>query len=244
VRELLADHGRAPQTGDEEPELRPPTSRWQHLLARAPLRVDPGRSGAVAVGLAVLVAALVTGWWLLSQRPHEVPIPASAGVRALSDAPTPVGTGEQPATPSPSLRIVVVDVAGRVHRPGLYRLPDGARVNDALRAAGGPLHGVDLSSLNLAAKVIDGQQILVGAAQAGTPPAAAAGTASSQPGTVSLNSAGLEQLETLPGVGPVLAQKIIDWRTANGGFTSIDQLTDVSGIGDVTFAELEPLVTL
>jgi competence protein ComEA len=243
VRQLLADFGVEPghysEPGDAAP-VAPLPSRWERLRARTPVRLDPGRNGVIAVGVAVVVAAMVTGWWLLSQRPREIPVEPNGAV-SLSGAPTPVGTEGPPVTGAQTPAIVVVDVAGRVHRPGLYRLSAGARVNDALRAAGGALRGVDLSSLNLAARVVDGQQILVGAG-----PPADAGTASPTGtyGTVSLNSAGVEQLETLPGVGPVLAQKIVDWRTVNGGFTSVDQLTEVSGIGDVTFAELEPLVSL
>jgi competence protein ComEA len=155
---------------------------------------------------------------------------------------------------------VVVDVAGKVRRPGLYRLALGARVDDAVRAAGGALAGIDLSSLNLAAKVVDGQQILVGVqgapggavggpGTAGGAPiggggVAAAPAASGGGGLVDLNSATLEQLETLPGVGPVLGQRILDWRTAHGNFATVDQLNDVSGIGDVKFAALKPLVTV
>jgi competence protein ComEA len=139
----------------------------------------------------------------------------------------------------------VVDVAGKVRRPGLYRLRTGSRVDDAVRAAGGALAGVDLSSLNLAAKVVDGQQILVGVAPpaGAAPPAAPGGGPTATAGPLDLNSASLDQLETLPGVGPVLAQHIVDWRTAHGGFTSTDQLNDVPGIGDVKFAALQPLVT-
>ena len=252
MRELLHEYGRE-STGDDEPvPVRAPAgSPWQSLLARVPVRLDPGRGGAFAVGLAVVAAAVVTGLWLLAQRPQAVPV-ASSGV-PLSSAPTPVGTdpvgSAAPSTPSsatPSGTLLVVDVAGKVRHPGLYRLADGARVDDAIRAAGGALRGVDLSSLNLAARVVDGQQILVGQpvpVVAGGPDSAAGGTSAS-PAPVSLNTATLEQLETLPGVGPVLGQNIIDWRTANGGFSSVDQLTEVSGIGDVTFAELQPLVTL
>jgi len=254
VRELLSEFGRE-STGEPDPAPPPRApigSPWQALLGRVPVRLDPGRNGAIAVGIAVVVAAVITGLWLLTQRPHAVPVAASGA--ALSAAPTPVGTGvtssaatptTSPATTSSTL--LVVDVAGKVHRPGLYRLPDGARVDDAIRAAGGALHGVDLSSLNLAARVADGQQILVGhpgAGGAGGTPAGGAGDPSGPAAPVSLNAATLEQLETLPGIGPVLAQNIIDWRTANGGFASVDQLTEVSGIGDVTFAELQPLVTL
>jgi competence protein ComEA len=229
-----------------------PVSRWRHVLDRLPVRVDPGRRGALAVGVAVVVAALVTGWWLLSQRPQSVPI-SSVGAQ-LSSAPTPAGT-DAPAT-SPSILgtsasttaarapLVVVDVAGRVRHPGLYRLPDGSRVDDAIRRAGGPLHGVDLTSLNLAARVVDGQQIVVGGPAVGAAAPGAAPVTSADAAPISLNTATLEQLESLPGVGPVLGQNIIDWRTANGGFASIGQLTEVTGIGDVRFAQLRPLVTL
>jgi competence protein ComEA len=256
VRALLNEYGRE-STSDTEPAsapaVRAPTHlSWQSLLTRVPVRLDPGRSGALAVGLAVVAAAIGTGLWLLAQRPHTVPIAASGG--QLSSAPTPVGTGTGEssaaatgATVSPSAALLVVDVAGKVRRPGLYRLPDGARVDDAIRAAGGPLRGVDLSSLNLAARVVDGQQILVGRPApglAGGAPGAGTGATTESTAPVSLNTATLEQLETLPGIGPVLAQNIIDWRTANGGFASVEQLTEVSGIGDVTFAELQPLVTL
>jgi competence protein ComEA len=144
---------------------------------------------------------------------------------------------------------VVIDVAGKVRRPGLYHLPAGSRVDDAITAAGGPRRGVNLSTLNLAAVLVDGQQILVGVpGQAPAPvgaPGVAAGSADGAPiAPVSLNTATLEQLETLPRVGPVTAQKILDYRAAHGSFTSIDQLKDVSGIGDVTFAGIAPLVTL
>ena len=251
VRALLSEYGHEP-SGDTaaSPSARAPTSSaWQSLLGRIPIRVDPGRSGALAVGLAVVVVVGITGLWLLAQRPHAVPVAATGG--QLSSAPTPVATAalSSPASPAPSPTgtLLVVDVAGRVRRPGLYRLPDGARVDDAIRAAGGPRRGVDLSSLNLAALVADGQQILVGQQASGGGAAPGAGTGLTTTGVaapVSLNAATLDQLETLPGIGPVLAQNIIDWRTANGGFHSVDQLTEVSGIGDVTFAELQPLVTL
>jgi len=233
--------------------LAPPTAWWHRLAARIPVRLDPGRGGALGVGVAVAMAAVLTGLWLSAQRPHSVPV--SAAAPQLTSAASPVGTGglDLAASTAPpavtGATRVVVDVAGKVRRPGLYRLPAGARVDDALRAAGGPLRRVDLSSLNLAARVVDGQQILVGVAggpAAAGPPAGgpAPAPAASSTAPVSLNSATLEQLEALPGIGPVLAQEILDWRAANGGFTSIDQLTQVSGIGDVTFADLRPLVTL
>lgn len=141
----------------------------------------------------------------------------------------------------------MVDVAGRARRPGIYRLPAGARVYDALRAAGGARPGVSTLSLNLAEPLRDGEQIVVGGP---APPASggsavsggASGGASGTPAVVDLNTATLEQLETLPGVGPVLGQHILDWRDAHGRFNSVDQLQQVSGIGDVRFAQLKPLV--
>ncbi len=146
---------------------------------------------------------------------------------------------------------MVVDVAGKVRHPGLYRLPVGARVDDAVRAAGGALAGVDVSSLNLAARVVDGQQILVGIAPpagAGAAPTGGAagpgGAAGTSAGPVDLNTAGLDQLETLPGVGPVLGQHILDWRTAHGRFATVDQLLDVTGIGPAKFAALRALVSV
>lgn len=153
--------------------------------------------------------------------------------------PTPAATGPP----------IVVDVAGKVRRPGIYTLPAGARVYDALRAAGGTRRGVSTVSLNLAAPLRDGQQILVGRAAVPGPTGEGAygtdagGASSATPAVVDLNTATLEQLETLPGVGPVLGQHILDWRSAHGQFASIDQLREVSGIGDVRFAQLRALVT-
>jgi competence protein ComEA len=222
------------------------TTVWERLAARVPVRLDPGRRAAVGVGLAVALAAVVTAIWLAAQRPHSLAVPARP---SISGAASPVGSAALLPSAGPvassTPAIVVVDVAGKVRRPGLYRLPSGSRVDDAVRRAGGTLRGVDLSSLNLAARVVDGQQILVGApAVAPAPaPAGSAGTPAMAAGPVSLNSATLEQLEALPGVGPVLAQHIVDWRSAHGGFTSVEQLNDVPGIGEVKFADLRSLVT-
>ena len=125
-------------------------------------------------------------------------------------------------------------------------LPAGSRVVDAIRKAGGARPGVDLTPLNLARVLVDGEQILVGAAAA---PGVAA-SAASQPGAasdgalVNLNTATLEQLDTLPGVGPVTARRIVDWRAAHGAFTSIDELLEVDGIGEKTLADMAPRVTL
>jgi len=149
---------------------------------------------------------------------------------------------------------VVVDVDGKVRRPGIVELAEGSRVIDAIKEAGGLAHRGDTGALNLAEVLIDGQQIVVPAvgevpaaggdvipgATAGEPPAPGSGAV----GSVSINSAAQAELETLPGIGPVLAAAIVEWRTQNGGFTSVEQLQEVSGIGPVTFAELAPLVRL
>ncbi|MFD9908286.1 helix-hairpin-helix domain-containing protein [Streptomyces sp. NPDC059063] len=145
---------------------------------------------------------------------------------------------------------VVVDVRGKVRSPGVQRLPAGSRVADALRAAGGVRPGTDTDDLNRARLLVDGEQVVVGG-PAPTGPGAVAGGAAAAPtgapgaattGPVALNTATAEQLDTLPGVGPVLAQHIIDYRTEHGGFRSVDELREVTGIGDRRFADLQNLV--
>ena len=209
-------------------------------------RFDPGRRGVGAMGLVALVSALVAGVVVVRSRPHEivappvvaagVPVPgrptaggaASAGV-ATGSAAT-VGTAAGPSAP-PS---VVVSVGGRVPRPGLLRLPAGSRVDDAVRAAGGALPGADLGALNLARRLVDGEQI-----QVGVPQSAVAPGASGPAALLDLNGATLQQLDALPGIGPVLAQKVLDWRTEHGRFGSVDQLREVPGIGESKYAELK-----
>jgi competence protein ComEA len=144
-------------------------------------------------------------------------------------------------TPPPEL---IVHVAGAVVQPGLYRVPDGSRINDAIAEAGGAKPKAALDLVNLAAPVADGQQILVplrGSQAPGTPGSPGAPV----PGTtVHLNSATLEQLDELPGIGPVTAQQILDYRTANGAFQSIDELDAVPGIGPARLEQMRPLVDL
>ena len=174
-------------------------------------------------------------------------------------APAPSGS-DSPAARAAEL--VVVDVAGRVQRPGIVTLPLGARVADALDAAGGPRGRVDLTTLNLARVLLDGEQLLVGVEPAVPPPAPTgdvptgdvptgdvpgptSGSTSSAAGSlVNLNTATEAELDTLPGVGPVTAKAILAWRTEHGSFTSVDELLEVSGIGEVTLEELRPLVTV
>ena len=156
---------------------------------------------------------------------------------------------------------VVVDVEGKVRRPGIAVLPAGSRVADALEAAGGARPGTDLQALNLARVLVDGEQLLVGTdppvgvaagsltgpsapAVPGTAPPGAATGAGPPAALVNLNTADQVALETLPGVGPVTAVAILEWRTQHGAFTSVDELLEVSGIGDATLAEIAPHVTL
>jgi competence protein ComEA len=204
------------------------------------IRLDAGRRGVVAVGLALLLVAAATAWWVFLGRPRAsaVPVITSARGPAASSTAAAAGPSSVPAS-------VVVDVVGKVKRPGVYRLRSGARVQDAVQAAGGTTAGADLSSTNLARKLVDGEQISVGLATAqvsGT--TGSSGDVTGSGGLVDLNTATAEQLDTLPGVGPVLAQHILDWRTAHGRFDSADQLRDVSGIGPSKFADLRPLVTV
>ncbi|TAM89870.1 MAG: ComEA family DNA-binding protein, partial [Jatrophihabitans sp.] len=208
--------------------------------------------------LALLAVVAVVGggtaWWVLSGRPSEVSVRAVAG--PAPDAPTavpghalgaPAPSRSAPGVPAVATPVdLVVDVAGQVLHPGVYRLPTGSRVVDALRAAGGALPGVSTASLNLAAPLRDGQQVALGVpAASDTAPGADPGGSGSAPGgPVDLNTAGREQLQSLPGVGPVLAQHILDWRAEHGRFTGVEQLTEVSGIGPAKFAALRAHVTV
>jgi competence protein ComEA len=131
-------------------------------------------------------------------------------------------------------RDLVVHVAGAVERPGVYRLPAGSRVTEAVRRAGGFAHGANRDAINLAARLSDGQQVVVAHAGAAAAPAAAGG----QSGPISLGSATVEQLDQVEGIGPVTAQKIIEFRDQRGGLSSIDQLDEVTGIGPATMESL------
>jgi len=160
--------------------------------------------------------------------------------------------GVAAASPAPD---VMVYVCGAVRSPGVVRLPAGARVTDALELAGGPTAKAELAAVNLAAQVTDGQQILVpergatAAAATAAGDAAASSTAGSAIGTapaalININTASLEELDALDGVGPSTAQKIIDYRTANGGFKTIEEIKEVPGIGDAKFAAMQGSITV
>jgi competence protein ComEA len=189
-----------------------------------------------ALGLAALlllaVGYAVQHFWL--SRPEAVAVPAATATGSVAPSPT-HGPSGPPGAPAPT---VVVDVAGKVGHPGLRTLPTGSRVADALRAAGGALPGVDTDGLNLARVLSDGEQILVGA------PPGQGGAGSAPAGLISLNQATVEQLDTLPGVGPTLAQRIVQYRSQHGPFRSVDQLREVSGFGERMFADIKGLLTL
>jgi len=136
-----------------------------------------------------------------------------------------------------------VDVAGWVRRPGVYEFHEGDRIIDAIEAAGGARRGAALESLNLAMPLVDGTQVLVPRAVAGGASGAVASGSASM-GKVNINTATASELEALPGVGEVIAQRIVDYRTANGPFGSVDELIDVSGIGESTLASMRELVTV
>jgi competence protein ComEA len=168
----------------------------------------------------------------------------------LRSLPRPVDVSAPVAAPAPTpstAPALFVHVAGWVRNPGVYELREGDRVIDAIRLAGGPRRRADLSVLNLAAPLTDGQQVLVPRPAADGPPGAVPTpgiTPGSSPGLVNVNTATAEQLETLPGIGEVLAATIIQYREEHGPFTSVDQLLDVSGIGEVTLEEIRELVTV
>ena len=189
------------------------------------------------VGLVALLAVTLGGaslWYVRSlPRPVEVAAAPSGG------------TASAPASASPSPEVVVlVDVAGWVHRPGVYEFTEGARVIDAIDAAGGARSGALLEALNLAAPLTDGTQILVPReGQEGVAPAPVTGGAVAG-GLVNVNSAIATELEELPGIGEVIAQRIIDYRTENGPFATVDELVDVSGIGDAILESIRELVTV
>jgi len=184
----------------------------------------------VLITIAVAAGVLLT-WWLLSERPRT----SAPGPVSLTADTSPSAS----ASPSGEL---VIDVVGKVRRPGIVTLPAGSRVHNAVAEAGGLRGKVDASTLNMARVLTDGEQILVGVEPVAGP--SAAGTAASGGSArISLGTATLEQLDTLPGIGPVTAQAIIDHRTEHGPFTSVDDLLDVKGIGEKTLADIRDQVT-
>lgn len=204
-------------------------------------RVGLGAGPLAIVAVLVAVGLGATAWWVV--RADTAPVAPVAPLPA-TDLASPAAPADE-ATPAAS-ETVTVDVAGKVRRPGIAVLDAGARVVDALRAAGGARSGVDLTDLNLARVLVDGEQIMVGVAApvVGLPSAAATAPGAPTGTLVNLNTADSVALESLPEVGPVTAQAIIAWREENGGFTAISELLEVNGIGDATLAAIAPFVTV
>jgi competence protein ComEA len=267
-----------PDSPDEDADLKPdedPNSllpRWLPDASQrggwvAKVRADPGRAGAIALAVVAALAVLVTVFTLMRDRPAPVMSAKLPPVERVSSASprssASPGAGQPPSPDRP----VVVSVVGLVHTPGLVTLAPGARIADALQAAGGAVDGADTIGLNMARPLGDGEQIVVGLAPRSGQPTALGSSVSSgsapipgapvsgpssgpvsgpvkpKPGEVlDLNTATVEQLDTLPGVGPVTAAAIVAWRQANGKFTSVDQLADVDGIGPARLDKLRALV--
>jgi len=238
----------------------PAARRWAGVRA-----FDPGRRGVVVLAVVAVLGAAGGAWYFVRAAPQahssiagtaadtaggfgvmQDPSPAASGLPAtavlLGGLPAPVGA----PTGAPE---IVVDVVGKVAKPGVLTLAAGSRVVDAIAAAGGAIAGTDLTALNLAGRLIDGEEIFVGIPPpAGTAAQAAGGVvggadkpadgAASAPTVVDINTATPTELETLPGVGAVTAQRIVDWRTQHGRFTSVTQLQQVSGIGPAKYAAL------
>ncbi|MCX2931024.1 ComEA family DNA-binding protein [Mycobacterium sp. CVI_P3] len=215
----------------------------------AAVRADPGRTGGIALAVIAVIALLVTVFTLMRDDPPPVVSAKLPPVEMVSSA------AARPPGPDPN-QPVVVSVVGLVAKPGLVTLAPDARIADAVSAAGGAIDGADTLGLNLARHLSDGEQIVVGIAtptgqptslgssvSGGSPPAASAAPGnrpSAEP--VDLNTATVEQLDALPGLGPVTAAAIVAWRDANGKFTSVDQLGDVDGIGPARLDKLRALV--
>lgn len=237
--------------GERRPRLpRPSVSAPGLLLAAASFR----RPHLLVVAVILTLGILVAGWAVLRARPVALAVTPPPAV-----GPTPAVVSGAPGrapTPSASATVagVVVHVLGAVRRPGLVSLQSGGRVQDAIDAAGGLTAKADPGELNLAQAVTDGQQIVVGTktkpageVRDGSASGGAGGSAGSGAGgggagqPVNLNTASLAQLEELPGVGPVMAGKIVAWRTENGRFSRIEELQEIDGVGPKTYAKLAPL---
>lgn len=266
--ERVEQSGRAGRhaAGPASEELRPrePLLRPPEPLVGA--QVAPSRLAVIGALILVTAAALVFGgrvlWARAAAEPHPIGSAGSASSTQSATASAASGPSARQgfrstATPSSTApTTLVVQVVGQVRKPGVVHVKSGSRVEDAVSAAGGALPGADLSAINLARVVVDGEQIQVPKpGQQPTPPpaggvggggsaAAGAPAGSSTASVVNLNTADEAALEALPGVGPVMAQRILQWRADNGRFSTVDELGEVSGIGDKTLAQLLPLVTV
>nr|WP_324606369.1 ComEA family DNA-binding protein [Streptomyces cellulosae] len=211
---------------------------------------------ALTVLLVVVAAFAVQHFWAgrteSVRAPEVVRAAQSYGGEERGEEPAPAVLAGAPSAVGTAAAEIVVDVSGKVREPGIHRLPAGSRVADALHAAGGVRPGTNTDGLNRARFLVDGEQVVVGAPAPPSAPGSGGGPAvggatgsvagAAPAAPVPLNTATVDQLETLPGVGPVLAQHIIDYRTQHGGFRSVDELREVNGIGDRRFADLRNLV--
>nr|WP_223884686.1 ComEA family DNA-binding protein [Micromonospora craniellae] len=239
--------GRPSATAQADTDATPAPSRLP-----GPGAFDPGRRGVRVLAVVAVLVVVVAAVWAWRSRPQVEPVvtvtgpSGTTGTTGTEDPSGPAGVDPMTESSAVPAGEVVVAVAGKVRRPGLVRLPAGARVADAVEAAGGALPGVDVAMLNPARKVTDGELIVVGV-PAPTPAAPAPGAAAPGAvpgGRVNLNTATLAQLDALPGVGPVLAQRIIEHRDQRGGFRAVSDLRQVNGIGDARYEELKDLVTV
>ncbi|HVW79409.1 MAG TPA: ComEA family DNA-binding protein [Mycobacteriales bacterium] len=244
LRDVTAARNELPRPASLPAEPAPPPLPSRLDLARLAVadrlpetlgeRLRATSSSTLAASLVAVIAIAVAIGTVVQERRQAASY--SDGYSTSYSAPA----TEPAVTPAPGDAAVdgssiVVDVSGDVRRPGLVTLPVGARVDDAITAAGGPTKPGELAGTNLAARVTDGELLVIGGKRGH-------GGSGSSGGLISLSSASLTKLETLPGVGPVTAQKIVDWRNAHGGFSSIEELQQVPGIGPTRYAELSPLV--
>lgn len=229
----------------------PPVVDLPSSLRDALLR--PSLPALAGLAVVVVVVAAVLGVRVVLAHQGAAPRPVTSLAAARPSGASEPRTSAVSAAPTSAMSavptVVVVDIAGAVRSPGLQRLPPGARVDDALTRAGGIAADADLTTINRARVLTDGEQVRV-PRRGETPPPAAVGTSGAVPsgsavaagGPVDLNSADAGALDALPGIGPALAQRILQWRGAHGRFTSVDELGEVSGIGDATLERLRPLV--
>lgn len=221
-------------TSEWRQRLRGVAARW---LPRSwsVARIDPGRAGLLGLSLVGVVGFLIAVAGMWSDQP------------VAESTPPPPPTIAAPPSPSAEPAEIVVSVVGRVSRPGLVRIEDGSRVADALEAVGGALPGTDITRINLARKLVDGEQLYVAVpvppgVEVPDDPSGRDAEPGERGSKVDLNAATEEDLDELPGVGEVTAERIVRWRTDNGPFESVEQLREVDGIGETRFSRLRDMV--
>lgn len=263
-----------PETDTAEPAGDDPTSvlpRWLADETKADeanvrgwvgaIRADPGRAGGIALAGVAAIAVLVTIFTLIRDEPAPVVSANLPPVQAVSSSTAQSGRSTTAAPDPPADQPVVVSVLGLVQTPGLVTVAPGSRIADAIDAAGGVIGDADTLGVNLARRVVDGEQVVIGMAPLpGQPPALGSSVTGGVPESVSgtsvapttgakepnapvdLNTATVEQLDTLPGIGPVTAAAIVSWREEHGPFGSVEQLGEVDGIGPARLEKLRDLV--